>query len=224
MAGTGVWRSQLIDARCPACQDAYEKQRTKELQALARRNELVELLGGAKPYREFTFERYHVAPGNQLAYQKCKEFNPATNNLYLWGSCGVGKTHLAYAAARRCFEETLTMTIQPAGCLSRKVRMKDPVEEQAALDVFAVADVLVLDDLGFGTTTAYWCELVKEILDRRGFADRAGLIVTSAYSLGELAAKLQGDSISSRLAGLCSIIHIQGPDARLTLWQPPYNA
>src|ERR1700737_4803425 len=70
MAGTGVWRSQLIDAHCPACQDAFEKERTKEQQALARRNELVELLGGDKPYREFTFERYQVTPGNQLAYQR----------------------------------------------------------------------------------------------------------------------------------------------------------
>jgi DNA replication protein DnaC len=108
-------------------------------------------LGGEKPHREFTFDRFQVAPGNQLAFERCTHFNPAAANLYLWGSCGVGKTHLAYATARRCFEETLSVIIQPAAQISRKVRMKDPAQEQAAIDQFADVDVLVLDDLGIGT-------------------------------------------------------------------------
>jgi DNA replication protein DnaC len=223
MAGTGVWRSQLMDARCPACQDAFEKERTKEQQALARRNELVGLLGGDKPYREFTFELYQVTPGNQLAYQRCQEFNPATENLYLWGPCGVGKTHLAYAAARRCFQETLSATIQPAGQLTRKVRMKDPAQEQTAVERFACVDVLILDDLGIGTDTAYGRQLVQEILDRRDFANRAGLVVTSKYSLGALAEKLQDDSIPSRLAGMCTVVQIQGADARIRRKPSQYN-
>ena len=223
MAGTGVWRSQLMDARCPACQDAFGKERTKEQQALTRRKELVELLGGEKPYREFTFERYQVTPGNQLAYQRCREFNPAAENLYLWGPCGVGKTHLAYAAARRWFQETLSATIQPAGQLTRKVRMKEPAQEQSAIDEFASVDVLILDDLGIGTDTAYGRQLVQEILDRRDSANRAGLVVTSKYSLGAVAEKLQDDSIPSRLAGLCTVVQIQGTDARLRPKPSQYN-
>jgi DNA replication protein DnaC len=223
MAGTGVWRSQLMDARCPTCQDTFEKQRAIEQQALVHRKELVELLGGEKPYREFTFERYQVTPGNQLAYQSCKEFNPATESLYLWGPCGVGKTHLAYAVAHRCFQETLSATIQPAGQLTRKVRMKDPAHEQAAIDEFASAEVLILDDLGMGTDTAYGRQLVQEILDRRDFGDRAGLIVTSKYSLGALAEKLQDDSIPSRLACMCAVIQILGADLRLRPKPSPYN-
>jgi len=153
LAGTGVWRSQLIDRRCPACQAALEIEREREQRALQRRHELVELLGGEKPYREFTFERFQVAAGNQLACERSKNFNPASDNLYLWGPCGVGKTHLGYAAARRCFEESLSVTIQPAFQLSRKVRMKDPAQEQSAIDEFIRVDVLVLDDLGAGPST-----------------------------------------------------------------------
>src|SRR2546430_9664539 len=67
LAGTGVWRSQLMDRRCPACQSALESARENERDALQRRGELIKLLGGEKPYREFTFDRYQVAPGNQLA-------------------------------------------------------------------------------------------------------------------------------------------------------------
>ena len=146
LAGTGVWRSQLTGRLCPACLAALESERQKQQCALAMRSDLVQLLGGEKPYREFTFERYEVTPGNQRAYERSKHFNPATENLYLWGSCGVGKTHLAWATARRCLEETLSVTILRASQLSRRVRMKDPLQEQLAVDDFVSVEVLVLDE------------------------------------------------------------------------------
>jgi DNA replication protein DnaC len=216
MAGPGVWRSQLVDHLCPTCLEALERERAREQHILRRRREIIELLGGEKPFREFTFERYQVAPGNRLAYKRCHALNPATENLYLWGACGAGKTHLVCAAARRSFQETLAVIIQPSGQLSRKTRMKDPAQEQSIMDEFVIADVLVLDDLGAGATTAYWCQLVQEILDRRAFMDRAGLLVTSKYSLDQLATKLADDSIPSRLSGMCQTIEVTGIDGRLS--------
>lgn len=215
LPGTGVWRSQLIEHTCPSCQTALENKRQSEQRAIKSRALLIELLGGERPYREFTFERYQVAPGNQLAYSRCKNFNPAVDNLYLWGSCGVGKTHLAYAIARTCFEESLSVTILWASQLSRKIRMKGPEQEQEALDRLIGADILVLDDLGCGPDTTYSRQILQEILDGRDFRDRSGLGVTSKFSIDELASKMQDDSIASRLAGLCSVIEVRGPDGRL---------
>src|SRR5579871_1770456 len=43
LAGTGVWRSQLIERRCPACQAALERAHEKEKRVRERRGELVEL-------------------------------------------------------------------------------------------------------------------------------------------------------------------------------------
>src|SRR6266567_3339423 len=142
LAGTGVWCSQLTDGVCSGCVSALQARREKERHALGIRKELIQLLGGEKPYREFTFERYQVSPGNQLAYQRSKQFNPALENLYLWGPCGVGKTHLSFASAKRCFEETLSVEILRPGRLSRKVRMKDPTDEQAAIDEIVSVEVL----------------------------------------------------------------------------------
>jgi len=96
------------------------------------------------------------------------------------------------------------VTILLAAQLSRKVRMKDPDKEQEAIDGYVRSDVLVLDDLGAGPDTPFSRQILQEILDGRDFADRPGLVVTTKYSLNELAGKRVDDSIPSRLAG-CSI-------------------
>ena len=221
LAGTGVWRTQLTGGVCPDCLAALERERQNAQCALAMRRELVQLLGGEKPYREFTFERFEITPGNQLAYERSKKFNPATDNLYLWGPCGVGKTHLAYAIARTWFEQTLSVTILLASQLSRKVRMKDPEKEQAAIDEFVRIETLFLDDLGMGNETAFSKQIFQEILDGRDFNDRAGLVVTSKYSLSAMAEKLNDDTIASRLAGMCQIVEIKGTDFRLRARRAP---
>ena len=215
LAGTGVWRSSLIDGLCASCLQELQTERRKQEEGLRRRDALIALMGGEKPYREFTFERYEVRPGNRRAFESCKQFNPAAENLYLWGACGVGKTHLSYATARRCFEETLCVAILPAYQLSRKARLRGPEQEQAILDEWAAAEMLLLDDLGVGSDTAYVRQLVQEILDTRCFDDRNGLVITSKYSLDQLAAKLADDSIPSRLAGCCRAIEVTGADRRI---------
>jgi DNA replication protein DnaC len=215
LSGTGVWRSSLSEGECPACIAASEVRRRNEQREIAHRRSLIRFLGGEKPYREFTFERFKVTPGNRLAYERAFHFDPATENLYLWGPCGVGKTHLAYAVARRCIEETLAVTLVRPGQLSRKTRMKDPEQEQAAIDELVSADALLLDDLGMGPDTAYSRQILQEILDGRDFQDRAGLVITSKYSLSDLACKMNDDTIASRLAGMCSVIEIRGSDGRL---------
>lgn len=222
LPGTGVWRSQLVDRQCPACLATLERERENQQRAVARRVALTHLLGGEKPYREFTFEGYEVTPGNRIAYEKATNFNAATANLYLWGGCGVGKTHLAYAAARHCFEQTLSVVILRPGQLSRKVRMKDPDQQQATVDELVHVDVLVCDDLGHETT--YSCQILQELLDVRDFSDRTGLIVTCKYSLDALATKLADDTIPSRLAGMCQVVEIKGPDRRLKTHGAPSGA
>jgi DNA replication protein DnaC len=217
LAGTAVWRSQLVDGCCPACRAVWEAKRQEEERSRVLRQNLIELLGGERSYREFTFERYVVTAGNRRAFEKSTAFNPAAENLYLWGSCGVGKTHLAWAIARRCFEESLSVTLLPAFQLSRNVRMKDPDEEQAAVNEFVRTESLVLDDLGAGTNSAYNRQILQEILDGRIFTDRSGLVVTSKYSLDELATTLADDSIPSRLAGMCAVVQVHGSDGRLTM-------
>ena len=217
LPGTGAWRSQLLEGMCPPCTSEMERQRQKRFGELMRRQNLLELLGGEKPCRDFTFDQFKVTGGNKLAFERAKSFDPDSDNLYLWGPCGVGKTHLAWATARRSFEETLSVAIVPAYQLSRRIRMRDPAQEQAAIDEFVRSEVLVIDDLGTESGSPFNRQILQEILDCRTFANLGGLIVTSKYSLDELAAKFTDDAIPSRLAGICQVLEVKGTDQRVAV-------
>lgn len=210
-----MWHSQLTDGLCPACWQTKQTKNAEQTRQLALRIKLMTLGGGEKPYREFRFESYEVIPENELAFTRSRAFNPDRDNLYLWGPCGVGKTHLAFAIARRFCELNRSVEFLQAPRLMRRVRMKDPVEEQQAIDRLVRADVFALDHLGIGTDSAYARQIFQEVLDGRMCAYRNGLIVTTRFSLDALATKLGDDTISSRLAGLCRVIQVGGRDHRL---------
>lgn len=173
-------------------------------------------MGGARPAREFTLDRFEVTARNRLAFDRARGFDCARQSLYLWGPCGVGKTHLAYAIAREAVIENHSVVVLRAPELTRKFRMKDPDQEQRGLDSLARAEVLVLDDLGMGTDTVFFRQVLQEILDLRHFAGRGGVVVTSKYSLDQLAQKWGDDSLPSRIAGMFAVILIGGPDRRLS--------
>jgi DNA replication protein DnaC len=213
LAGTGVWRSALVDGVCPKCAQAIEERHQQERRTCTLREQFIRELG-VKPYRKYRFEQYQVTPGNKAAFERAKGFNPSNDNLYLWGPCGVGKTHLAVAILRRCFARGGSIALVTPFQLIRKLRMKPPNEEQREIDGFIRVQALVLDDFGDGTETPYARQILQEILDGRDFNDRGGLIVTSHHSLTALARRFNDRSIPSRLAGLCQVVEISGGDHR----------
>ena len=215
LAGTGVWWSQSEGGLCPTCAGAVVERAEDRRRRLELYLHLVDIGGGEKPYREFRFGTYSTTPENAEAFSRARAFSAERDNLYLWGACGVGKTHLAFAIARTACEGGRSVEFLKPPQLLRRVRMRDPDVEQQAIDRIPRADIFVLDDLGIGNDTLYARQVFQEILDARTFAYRAGLVVTSKYSLDALAVKLDDDTITSRLAGMARAIHIGGQDHRL---------
>jgi DNA replication protein DnaC len=214
LAGTGVWRSPLVDGLCPRCWQAAETDRERIRQFQQQRQRLIDLLGGIKPYREFTFERFQVFAGNREAFERARRFDPLKDNLYLWGPGRFGKTHLGIGIARTCFERGGAVSLTTPLQLVRKLRMKPPEEEQRTIGDFVRADILLLDDFGMGYDTAYARLVLREILDARDFKGCGGLVVASRYRLGSPACRQNDDAIAARLAEMCRVVEIKGLDRR----------
>lgn len=214
LAGTGIWHSPLTDGICDACMESARSAEEHVRQRLRLQKRMRSILG-SRPADEFTFDRFAITPENRNGYEKAIGFDPRVRNLYLWGACGVGKTHLSYAIARRALESGLSAVVTTPPRLSRRLRMREPDEEQSILDSFIRADVLVVDELGIGHETAFLKQILQEILDGRTFDDRGGLVITSKFSLDALAEHLKEDAIPSRLAGRCIPVEVGGSDHRL---------
>jgi DNA replication protein DnaC len=195
--------------------EQIEKDRTERI-----KTRCIEMLGGIKPYEEYTFEKF-LATENMQAFNAARSFDPKTQNLFLYGECGTGKTHLACAIARNFFEKyCLTpgfVRYYKTVNLLRYMRYKrDAEEEEKILKEFSCADVFVLDDLGAQKETDFGTSLILEILDRRIERRQNGLIVTSNFGRTDLAAILK-DRVTSRISALCGsdgVIKMTGTDHR----------
>jgi DNA replication protein DnaC len=217
LAGTGVWRSTLVDGRCAPCTEKFEFSQERARLSRNLRERFIRVVGGAKPYRDFTFESFLPSVGNRAALATAKSLIPARQNLYVWGTCGVGKTHLAVAILRRWFSRGASAVMTTPAQLVRRLRMRPPDEEQRVMDELVRVNLLLVDDLGAGGESAFTRQVLQEVIDGRHFADRGGLIVTSLHSTEELARSRPDASLASRLAGMCQIVRVFGPDHRRRL-------
>lgn len=144
-------------------------------------------------------------------------------NLFLDGVVGGGKTGLAWMIVA-------DLVPQPVGAMF--VNFRDLLWEIRASfgtnnnegSLLArraqTVSVLALDDLGAERPTAWACEELATIIDRR-YEKKRPTIVTSNYSPAELAKRLGweditvGKRIVSRLTENCQMVRFSGSDRRL---------
>lgn len=139
-------------------------------------------------------------------------------SLYLDGTQGSGKTHLAMAIARLLIAEGYHVRAVVAPALMEALRSRSK-EDRTETDRLRTCRVLVIDDLGKEAPTAYACERLFDIINDR-YNSMRPVIITSNYTRGEIAKRLtEGDtgrSIASRLSEMCRRIHMDGQDRRLS--------
>lgn len=203
-----------MPAECPQCgKSAGSAADCRECLRLA--EYYATCLGGARALKTFTPETYAPSRVTGEAFIAAKTFNPARENLYLHGPCGVGKSHLAAVAARPSLPYVLT--VQPLELLAATVG-PGRGDDRAAVTRYSKIKVLVLDDIGTGTDSAKTVDRLYDVLNRRYQDAAGGLVVTSNLSIEELAKYLKDDRIPSRLAQMCGV-HVYDlsgePDHRL---------
>ncbi len=183
-------------------------------------------LGGEFAKSKFTLGSLAKNGKNEALVRAADSFNPKTDNFFIYGPVGCGKTHIATAIAAN-FNG---IVVKPSQLFraGRKFMTDGSVDEGDLVKLLSgwklstaryyalPPQVLVIDDLGTEKITDWNESFMQEILDARIGTASNGLVVTSNLSLDELSARLGGDRLTSRLAGLCKVFSLAGePDRRI---------
>lgn len=149
-----------------------------------RRFEALLARSGLGQYQDKTFATFDPsAPGVRAALATASRYAPAlTGWLVLLGSYGVGKTHLAAAIAHAALARGVAVYFAVVPDLLDQLRATfDDASDVSFADLFAQmrhVDLLVLDDLGIESATAWAREKLFQIIDFRA-TERLPLVITS---------------------------------------------
>lgn len=173
------------------------------------------VLSNLERFERHTFENYEPTPGTDEAYDAASAYAQDPDGwLFLHGGCGVGKTHLAVAAAREIstHNSSVIFTVVP-DLLDHLRATFDPANGVAYDDrfnAFRNAFLLVLDDLGTENTTPWAREKLFQIINHR-YNERLPTIITSNQDLAKI-----DERVVSRLLdrGLTVDIEIDAEDYR----------
>lgn len=205
------WNALLDEGICIGCVDQRGKQEAHQ----KRLGDYLLKVIGAYGIERYSFLKFETDSDNAYAFSAFKTFDHTKDNLFIFGGCGTGKTHLAGALLKDCCAKGLQVKFVNPIYVTRLLKSRFPSEEDGIIEGLVSQDVLIVDDLGIGSDLAMTLRAIYEITDRRRAQNRNGLVITSNLSLDDLAAAYRDDRIASRIAGMCKLIEIKGPDRRI---------
>jgi DNA replication protein DnaC len=191
-----------------------ERQRMENLRALSNLDHLARLT-----FANFIPDGYGLTPDKvanlRFAYDLAQAYAEHPEGwLVLFGGYGCGKTHLAAAIANRAIErgQPVLFVVVPdlLDYLRATFSPNSPATYDERFDQVRNAPLLILDDLGTQSSTAWAQEKLFQILNHR-YAARLPTVVTSNNRLEEIDLRIR-----SRLADpdVATILTILAPDFR----------
>jgi DNA replication protein DnaC len=134
--------------------------------------------------------------------------------LVLQGSYGCGKTHLAAAIANTCLDRGTAVLFMTTPDLLDHLRStfgpSSEVRYDQLYDRVSNVDLLVLDDLGSESPTAWAMEKLYQIINHR-YAYRLPTVITTNVPLDSIEARIRSRLIDQ---GLTRSVKIKAPDYR----------
>lgn len=176
-------------------------------------------------YSDKTLERYEAFNSSQgtikshlSRYQDA--FSPNAKGVLLYGSTGVGKTHLVVSTMRYlALEKGFSVRFVDFFALLQQVKatFTNGGSEDAIIAGLDRADLLVIDELGKGRATE-WEKTVVDSLIARRYNSGKTLFITTNYDVkdgraGGLPERV-GMRVMSRLYEMCEFFSIDGDDYR----------
>jgi hypothetical protein len=139
--------------------------------------------------------------------------NP-TDGLFVHGTAGSGKTHLAAAIFIDLVQHRQRVRFRRAAQLFQSIRDsygQEDVSEEEVLRDYIEPKFLVLDDLGTGSLSDHERRYSLEVIDRRG-NDQKPTIITTNWTLKQIVERLD-ERVASRLSGY-TLMNFEGKDRR----------
>lgn len=171
-----------------------EEKRRKAMQQRIER--LLGRSGIKKRFQQRTFENFHCdTPGRKKNYGIAKEYadnfayhRARGDGLYIEGTNGTGKTHLAAAIALQLIGEGIPVICKTSSDLLLDIKKSfddSSVNEAQVLDVYKRVDLLIIDDLGKEQCSDWSMSTLYSILNDR-YEDMKPTIVTTNYNADAL--------------------------------------
>ncbi len=173
---------------------AKEKARRKAMQEKV--NRLLGESGIKKRFQQRTFQNFlRNTPEQERNYQIAKDYADTFHvhckrgdGLYIEGTNGTGKTHLAAAIALQLIGEGIPVICKTSGDLLKDIKKSfdtDGVREYEVLEVYQKVDLLIIDDLGKEQCTDWGMSTLYSILNDR-YEDMKPTIITTNYNTKSL--------------------------------------
>lgn len=210
LMGTVIWNHTAQRCDCQEAQRKWaeydaekERQRIEEERAEAYRKQqarIQRLLGSSgikKRFQQRRFENFRSdTPARRKAYNIAKEYADTFDRhradgtgLYIEGTNGTGKTHLAAAIAMQLItERKIPVICKTAGDLLLDIKSafdKEGTSEAQVLDIYKKVELLVIDDLGKEQCTDWSISTLYSILNDR-YEEMRPTIITTNYNSDDL--------------------------------------
>jgi len=240
LKGGEVPRSTLGDPNCPHCQGSGYLRKDlapghpdfgrievcicRQADVQSRIRERLFSLSHLDELRDLTFDTFNsrgrIGLGQQQqdsierAYNQAQAFAETLSGwLLIRGSYGSGKTHLAASIANACVSRgvpTLFLTVPDLLDTLRFTYDAEEVSFEERFDQIRNASLLVLDDFGTQSATAWAQEKLFQILNYR-YINQMPVVITTNLALEEIEGRMR-----SRLSDpeLVTHVYIHAPDYR----------
>jgi len=191
-----------------------EQQRLRQLRSLSNLDHLAHMT-----FETFRPEGAGLPPDKasnlRWAYDEALRYaNQPEGWLVVIGGYGCGKTHLAAAIANQVIERGLPVLFVVVPDLLDHLRASfgpnSPVSYDERFNQVRNAPLLILDDLGTQSSTAWAQEKLFQILNHR-YNARLPTVITSNHSLEEIDVRIRSRMVDPSLVAILTII---APDYR----------